>query len=103
MIENILSVSFNILMRIVFLLISLVTEPIDDFIELTLPSIGDALSAVGTYLDIIASGLGWAISASGIPVGMIALIGYFFIFKLTVPLNLYFIKLAAKYWVTFKR
>lgn len=103
MIENIVSVSFNILMRLVFVIINVITIPIDALLSAALPSLADAFGNVGEYLTIIGSGLGWAISVTGIPAGMIALIGYFFIFKLTIPLNLYFIKLAAKYWMTMKR
>lgn len=103
MIEQILVMSFSILMRIAFVLINLITTPIDAVITAVAPGTADALSNVADYLDIITSGLGWAISVTGIPPAMIALIGFFFIFKLTVPMNLYFLKLAAKYWTTVKR
>lgn len=103
MIETILTLAFSLFMRLVFILINVITIPIDALIASVLPGLSDALGNVGDYLTIVTSSLGWAISVTAIPPPMIALIGFYYIFKLTVPLNLYMLKLAAKYWMTVKR
>lgn len=93
---------FNIIMGIVFVLVKLVLFPIDVLIKNALPGLNEALGNVGDFLTLVGSGLGWAISAAGIPYSVIALIGTYYIFKLTLPINIWVIKLAIKWFRVFK-
>lgn len=96
--DNIATLLFNVVLSFVFLLLKIILLPIDLLIVQFLPDISNALTAVGDLMGTIASGLGWALSASGIPFAAIALISSYYIFKLTLPLSFWLVKLAIK-WV----
>jgi len=93
---------FNVIIGLAFFLVQLILLPIDALIDHFLPGLADAFTAIATLLSLIASGLGWAISASGVPYAAIALIGTYWIFKLTLPWNIFLIKLAIKWYNAFK-
>lgn len=93
---------FNFLMVAVMIIVRILLAPIDLLIATLMPDLSAGLNAVGEFLTMVASGLGWAISAAGIPWFAIALIGSFYIFKLTIPLNVWAIKLAFKWYRTIK-
>lgn len=90
-----------ILMGIIKLIVSLVTlilSPIDALIMSALPSLSNALSAVGNFLNLIAQGVGWAVSATGLSNETLSLIVMYFAFKLTAPMLFYMIKLAISWY-----
>lgn len=99
---EIITFIFNVIVGTVFLLLKLILAPIDYIISQAFPALSNGLTAVGGFLTIVAQGLGWAISASGIPYFAIALLASYFIFKLTVPINLWLIKLALSWYRTLK-
>ena len=78
--------------------ISLLLVPIDNLILSLLPDLSNALTAIGSYLNIISQGLGWAISLSGLSSTTISLIITYYVFKLTAPISLYLIKLAVAWY-----
>lgn len=102
MTSDIVTFIFNIIISLVFFLIKILLFPIDLLIQGVLPSLSSAFTAVGDFLTYIAQGLGWAISAAGIPYSAIALISTYYIFKLTLPLIMWGIKLAIKWYVALK-
>lgn len=102
MTSDIVTFVFSVLMSLVFFVLKLILLPIDLLIQGFLPGISDALTSVGEYLETVATYLGWAISASGIPSGAIILIALYFIFKLTVPIQIWAIKLAIKWYKAIK-
>lgn len=102
MTSDIVTFIFNIIISLVFLLIKVILLPIDLIIQQFLPGISDAFTAVGEFLTLISSGLGWAISVSGIPYSAIALVATYLIFKLSFPIVMWGIKLAIKWYVALK-
>ena len=58
----------------------------------------DGLNSIGGFFQAVSDGLGWVVSASGIPATAIAIIVATMIFKLTVPLLVYVVKLALAWY-----
>ena len=54
--------------------IALILTPIDNLILSFLPDLSNAFTAIGQYLTIISSSIGWAISLSGLSSATISLI-----------------------------
>lgn len=79
-------------------LVSLILTPIDNLILSALPDLSNALTSVGNFLNIISSGVGWVISATGLSNETISLIVMYFTFKLTAPMLFYMIKLALSWY-----
>lgn len=102
MTSDIVTFVFNLIISLVFFLIKLLLLPIDLIIQQFIPALSDAFTAVGNFLSLIASGLGWAISAVGVPYSAIALIATYYIFKLGFPIIMWGIKLAIKWYVALK-
>lgn len=90
------------LIAIVLKLVQLILIPFDLAIATFLPELSDGLNAIGDYLVLITQSLGWAISLTGIPFFAIALVATAMIFRLTVPFNVWFIKLALGWYHTLK-
>lgn len=78
--------------------ISLLLTPIDNLILSLLPDLSNAFTSIGTYLNIISSGLGWAISLTGLSPSSISLLITYYVFKLTAPITFYLIKLAVAWY-----
>ena len=90
-----------LLKGIISLIVSLVTlilTPIDNLIQSALPQLSSALTAVGNFLNVISSGIGWAISLTGLSSSAITLIVAYFVFKLSAPMLFYMIKLALSWY-----
>lgn len=100
---EIIAFIFNVIIGIIFRLIQLVLYPIDILLQTIFPDVSNALTNVGDFLTLVASGLGWAISASGLTTAALALIAAYFAIKLTLPLNLWFVKLALKWYHVLKK
>lgn len=94
MINKILMGILNLIMS----LVSLLLRPIDLLISTALPDLSTGISAVGSFLNLIKQGLGWAIGCTGLSSECLSLIVLFFTFKLTVPLAVSTIKLAIKWY-----
>lgn len=99
---DIVTVIFTILMKISMVLTALLLAPIDALIVASFPALDDGLTAIAGFVSIIASGLGWAISATGIPMGMIALLGLYLIVRVNVPITLYVFKLGLSWYKAIK-
>lgn len=79
-------------------LVSLILSPIDNLIMSALPDLSNALTAIGSFLNLISQGIGWAISATGLSNETLSLIALYFGFKLTAPMLFYMIKLAISWY-----
>lgn len=86
------------LVNLIIGFISLLLTPIDNLILSLLPDLSHAFTAIGSYLNIIASSIGWAISLTGLSSSAISLIITYYIFKLTAPISFYLIKLAIAWY-----
>lgn len=92
----------NIILSIVMIVANAILIPIDYLINLFLPSLSSALDTTANFINTLAQYIGWAISLSGLPAGTISLIALFTVFKLTTPINVWFIKLAISWYRALK-
>lgn len=93
---------FNLVLNLVFLIVNAILLPFDAIINNVLPDVQNALNAIANFLDIVTQTIAWGISATGIPYWVIAFIASYFVMKLTLPLNIWAVKLAVKWYHTIK-
>lgn len=86
------------IIKLIISLVSILLYPIDALIDSALPSLSNMISAVGTFLGICTSSIGWVLSCLGINGTIIGIIVVYYTFKLTAPLVVYAIKLAIKWY-----
>lgn len=86
------------IIKLIVGLVSLILTPIDNLIQSVLPQLSSAFTAIGNFLNIIASSIGWCISLTGLSSQAISLIVAYFTFTLTAPLMFYMIKLALSWY-----
>ena len=84
--------------KLIVSLVTLILSPIDNLIQSALPELSSALTAIGNFLNIISSGIGWAISLTGLSSSAISLIVAYYAFTLTAPMLFYMIKLALSWY-----
>lgn len=100
-IEIFLVFFFNLALWLGLKLVELVLYPINFIIANALPSLNSAFAAVADYITLITTVLGFAINALGIPPFSIALIGAYFLVKLTAPIFVFFIKQIIRWLIVF--
>lgn len=83
-------------------LVNIVLYPIDALILSALPDLSNALTAVGSFLNLISTSIGWVISLTGLSQETLSLIVVYFTFKLTAPMLFYMIKLALDWYEKLK-
>lgn len=86
------------IIKLIVGLVSLILTPIDNLIQSVLPQLSNAFTAIGNFLNIISSSIGWCISLTGLSSQAISLIVAYFTFTLTAPLMFYMIKLALSWY-----
>lgn len=79
-------------------LVEIVLYPFDALILSALPDLSNALTAIGGFISVITSGLGWVVSLTGLSSETLSLIVMYFTFKLTAPMLFYMIKLALSWY-----
>lgn len=79
-------------------LIGVILSPIDTLISSALPGLSNALTNFASLLNVVGQGIGWVISALAIPTEIISLIIAYWVFKLSVPVVVYTIKLVVKWY-----
>ena len=89
---------FYSFINLIISFISLILRPIDLIISAAFPDLSNILSLVGQLLTIISSGIGWAISLTGISYTAINLVVLYYTFAVTSSLAVYTIKLAIKWY-----
>lgn len=94
MINAILTGIFKLITSLVGVLLS----PIDNLIATALPDLQTGLNAIGDFLSLATSSVGWVLSVFGLSSECLSLIVLYFTFKLTVPLTISTIKLAIRWY-----
>lgn len=102
MITDILTYSFYLLMSLVFFVVKAILLPIDIAVQAVLPAFSDGLTSIAGFFTLIGNNLAWAIDATGIPTATLIFLSYHLIFKYTVPINIWLIKLAIKWYRTIR-
>jgi hypothetical protein len=103
MISTIVLEIFHVVLTSIFAIIKFLLLPIDLAIQATMPAISESLTAVGDLFTLIAQSLGWAISASGIPPVAISILASMYIYKIALPLGIWFFKLGFKWYRAIRR
>lgn len=88
----------NGIFSLVTSLVSVILSPIDSIITTALPGLSDAISAIGSFLQLCSSAIGWVLSCFGLSSSCLSLIVVYFTFKLTIPITIYLVKLAIKWY-----
>lgn len=86
------------IIKLIVSLVSLILSPFDNLIQSALPQLSDAFTAIGNFLNLISSGIGWAISLTGLSSSAISLLVAYWVFTLTAPMLFYMIKLALAWY-----
>lgn len=94
MIAKLLSAIMSLIIKLVGILLT----PINLLINTLLPDVSTALNSIGGFFQVVSDGLGWVVSASGIPASAIAIIVATMVFKLTAPLVVHATKLALAWY-----
>lgn len=94
MINKILSGIF----KLVIGLVSLLLTPIDAVIDEFLPSLGEAIDYVSSFLSEILDFIPWICSWFNMPQWFITFVISYYTFKLTVPLVVHTVKLAISWY-----
>lgn len=84
--------------KLIISLVNVILTPIDAIIVSVLPDLSNAFTAIGSFLNIISSGIGWAVSLTGLSSATISTIVAYYSFKLTAPFLFYMIKLALAWY-----
>lgn len=93
---------FNVIFAILFKIIEVLLIPINLLIAQYIPDLNQSLLLLGQFFQLIATGIGWAISATGIPYPVVAFVVTVIIYNLTLPWLLHGIKLALQWFRTFR-
>jgi len=96
--SDIFQAIFVAFFNIVSFLIHLILLPIDILIEGLLPDLSALFDSIADYLSLVLNYVGFVLSITGIPPATIAVVVAFWVFKLTLPINVWFIKLAIGWW-----
>ena len=88
----------NGIFKLIISLVGVLLAPIDAIITNALPGLSSAISAVGSFLQICSSAIGWVLSCFGLSSACLSLIVVYFTFKLTIPITVHLIKLAIKWY-----
>lgn len=86
------------LFSLVIGLVNLILTPIDSAISLALPSVAEALSAVGGFFNWICSFIPYLMSWLNLPQWFLTFVIGYWTFKLTVPLVIHTVKLAIAWY-----
>lgn len=86
------------IINLIISLVNTILSPIDSMISSLLPNLSTAFGAIGGFLNLCVSSIGWVISLTGISQTAISLVIMYYGFKLTVPIVFYFIKLALSWY-----
>lgn len=84
--------------KVITSLVNLILSPINTLITNSLPELSTAFSTIHTMFNILFSGLGWWKDALLLSSETISLMISCWTIKLTLPLTIYVIKLAIKWY-----
>lgn len=86
------------IMKLIISLVNVLLTPIDLLISNLLPGLDSAFSAITAMFNAISSVIGWCLSFTLLSSETISLIVLYFTFALTLPLGVYTVKLAIKWY-----
>lgn len=92
----------NVILTVISWVIEIILLPINLIIAQFLPSLDGVFSTVGEAFSIGFASIGWVVDLFGIPYFLIDFLISFYIFYLTVPLLIYFIKIVVKWFARLK-
>jgi len=95
---NIIEVIISSIFNIISFLIHLILLPIDLLIANYLPDVSSLFANISEYIEIALTYVGFIISITGIPPAMIGLLAAYWTYILTIPIQVWFIKLAVAWW-----
>lgn len=84
--------------KLVISLVNLLLTPIDALITSALPNLASGIAAVSSFLTLCTQSIGWVLSVFAIPPGALSLLVLYYAFKLTLPLVVYTVKLAIRWY-----
>lgn len=90
------------IMKLIIKLVSVLLSPIDNLITSSLPTLSNGLTAFNSLIDYALNFIGYVVDASGLSSTAISLIILYYGFVLVVPLAVYTIKLAIKWYNALK-
>jgi uncharacterized membrane protein len=77
--------------------------PLDVLISVLLPSTTSAFQSIASLFSLIGDSIAWALSLTGLSNSIILLIIAYYTFKLTVPIQVWLVKMAVQWWNALKR
>lgn len=86
------------IMKLIISLVSVLLTPIDALITNLLPGLDNAFNAITSMFNLLSNVIGWCLSFTLLSNEAISLIVLYFTFSLTLPLAVYTIKLAIKWY-----
>lgn len=92
--QSILSLIFNF----ISLVINLLLTPLDLLISQYIPSLNGLLNYISDMFDVAIVYVGYVVDSLCIPHNVMVLIVEYMIFRLTLPLLVYVVKLAIKWY-----
>lgn len=96
--NNIFSGIFNVVLDFVIFIINLIFIPIDSLLLSVMPNFKDFISSINDFMLYALNYAGWILDSLGIEHFTIIFLVDCLIFKLTVPLGVYFTKLAISWY-----
>lgn len=90
------------IMSLIIGLVNVLLSPIDLLIQNALPDVSSALTAFNSLIDYVINFLGFCVDATGLSSTAISLIIIYYSFSLVVPLTVYTVKLAIKWYNALK-
>lgn len=84
--------------KLIISLVNVILSPIDTLINNALPDVASGINAFNSLINYVINFMAYVVDASGLSSTAINLIILYFTFTLTLPLSVYTIKLAMKWY-----
>lgn len=97
-VSDLLTGLLQLVLDFVMFIVNLILLPLDALISAFIPDLSNGLSYISSAFTQALSYVGWIIDSSGLQQITIILLVDYLIFKLTIPLQAYVIKLAVSWY-----
>ena len=99
---NLLNSFLQLILNFVINIVNIILLPIDLLINTFFPDFSNLITFISNALNVALNYIGWVIDSIGLDnITLVFLIDYL-IFKLTIPLQAYVVKLAVKWYNNLK-
>lgn len=98
LVSNMLNGLLQLILDFVIFVVNLILIPFDSLIESFFPDLSSALSSISSAFAVSLQYIGWIIDSVGLESITVILIVDYFIFKLTIPLQAYVVKIAVSWY-----